>query len=53
VIGSAAGVGDLYGYFTELLERRRREPGDDMISTLVRSTLGDEVSARPCSGTPS
>ncbi|MCB1004813.1 MAG: cytochrome P450 [Acidimicrobiales bacterium] len=35
-------VTDLYGYFTELLERRRREPGDDMISTLVQASLGDE-----------
>lgn len=52
VIGGAAeAVGDLYGYFTELLERRRREPGDDMISTLVRSTLGDEeVSAEAVLG---
>ena len=35
-------VTDLYGYFTDLLERRRREPGDDMISTLVHASLGDE-----------
>ncbi|MCB1248014.1 MAG: cytochrome P450 [Acidimicrobiales bacterium] len=35
-------VTDLYGYLTELLERRRREPGDDMISTLVQASLGDE-----------
>jgi cytochrome P450 family 130 len=30
----------LYGYFTELIERRRVEPGDDMISTLVAADDG-------------
>ena len=28
-------VGDLFGYFSELIERRRVEPGDDTISHLV------------------
>ena len=28
-------VGELFGYFTELIERRRAEPGDDTISHLV------------------
>jgi cytochrome P450 len=28
-------VGDLFGYFSELIERRRVEPGDDTISQLV------------------
>ncbi|MGH8984276.1 MAG: cytochrome P450 [Acidimicrobiia bacterium] len=30
----------MYGYFTELIERRRAEPGDDMISTLVAADDG-------------
>jgi cytochrome P450 len=38
-----AAVIDLYGYFSELLERRRRDPGDDMVSTLVQSTLQGEA----------
>lgn len=37
--GSALGAGDavmsMTGYFSELIERRRREPGDDTISHLV------------------
>ena len=41
--GAAAAVGDLYGYFSDLIERRRHDPGDDMISTLVHATLGDEA----------
>jgi cytochrome P450 family 130 len=51
VAGNAAGdvlqaareaIGELYGYFTELVERRRREPGDDMVSTLVQASLGGD-----------
>lgn len=30
-------VGELFGYFTELVEERRRHPGDDTISDLVRA----------------
>lgn len=30
----------LYGFFSELIERRRVEPGDDMISTLVAADDG-------------
>ena len=41
--GHAESTGDaiagLYGYFTEAIERRRAEPGDDMISTLVQADL--------------
>jgi cytochrome P450 len=43
--GTADALTNLYGYFSELIERRRREPGDDMISTLVAaddSTLAVE-----------
>ena len=35
-------VGELVGYFSTLIERRRAEPGDDMVSTLVRATLDDD-----------
>lgn len=42
VQGAAGGYGpvagalaELYGYFSELVERRRTEPGDDLISALV------------------
>ena len=33
-------VGSMMGYFTELIERRRREPGDDTISHLVAAGVG-------------
>jgi cytochrome P450 len=36
-----AAAGDLFGYFMELIERRRVEPGDDMISLLVE--MGEEA----------
>jgi cytochrome P450 len=36
-----AAFGDLLGYFAELVERRRVEPGDDMITELVE--LGEET----------
>jgi cytochrome P450 len=39
--GHGAGVGaalsDLVAYFSELVERRRREPGDDLVSVLLRA----------------
>jgi hypothetical protein len=39
--GSAAdALAGMYGYFTELIARRRAEPGDDMISTLVAADDG-------------
>ncbi|AKS33046.1 cytochrome P450 [Mycolicibacterium goodii] len=44
-VGSALGASDavmsMTGYFSELIERRRREPGDDTISHLVAA--GDGV----------
>jgi cytochrome P450 len=44
--GHAESTGDaiagLYGYFTEAIERRRAEPGDDMISTLVQADMDGE-----------
>lgn len=35
-------VAELLTYFTELIERRRVEPGDDMISELVQADLAPE-----------
>ena len=40
---AAEAVGDLYQYFTGLIDRRRAEPGPDMISALVAS----EIDGRP------
>ncbi|MGW4121905.1 cytochrome P450 [Nocardia sp. NPDC004711] len=33
-------VGEMVGYFSELIDRRRKEPGDDTISHLLASGLG-------------
>ena len=38
--GAANALAGLYGYFTEMIERRRVEPGDDMITTLVEADDG-------------
>jgi len=38
--GAVDALASLYGYFAELIERRRVEPGDDMISTLVAADDG-------------
>ncbi|HEX7738020.1 MAG TPA: cytochrome P450 [Marmoricola sp.] len=39
-VGAAATV-ELAGYFTELIDRRRRDPGDDVVSHLVAAGEGD------------
>ena len=39
-IGATEGIADLLGYFSELIERRRTDPGDDMVSHLVQ--LGED-----------
>ncbi len=39
-IGATEGIADLLAYFSELIERRRSDPGDDMVSHLVQ--LGEE-----------
>jgi cytochrome P450 len=39
VLSAAEAVGDLFGYFTALIEKRRSDPGDDLISTLVHAEL--------------
>ena len=36
-MGAGAALADLYGYFTALIARRRREPGDDLVSVLLRA----------------
>ncbi|GAB2757279.1 cytochrome P450 [Nocardioides salsibiostraticola] len=44
--GGAGAAGDavleLSGYFVELIERRRREPGEDTVSNLVASGVADD-----------
>ncbi|MEU0269902.1 cytochrome P450 [Nocardioides sp. NPDC006303] len=40
-IGAGA-VAELMGYFAELIERRRREPGDDTVSHLVAAGEADD-----------
>jgi cytochrome P450 len=37
-----AAIGELMGYFAELIERRRSEPGDDTVSHLVAAGVGDD-----------
>ena len=34
---AGAALGDLVAYFSELIERRRREPSDDLVSILLRA----------------
>jgi cytochrome P450 len=36
-------VGELFEYFTELIERRRRDPGEDTISELLAAGEGDDA----------
>jgi cytochrome P450 len=46
ILDAASAVGELFAYFQKLIEQRRADPGDDMISALVhaRTRSGDEVS---------
>lgn len=39
---AAAATAELMGYFAELVERRRREPGEDTVSQLVRAGAADD-----------
>ena len=41
-LGAADATAELMGYFTELVDRRRREPGDDTISHLLAAGVGAE-----------
>ncbi len=40
--GASEAVTQMLAYFAELIERRRREPGDDTVSQLVASGVGDD-----------
>jgi len=40
VASAGDAIGQMMGYFTELIERRRTEPGDDTVSHLVAAGLG-------------
>jgi cytochrome P450 family 130 len=42
VLDAADAVTELFGYFAELIERRRVEPGDDTISMLIRAGAADD-----------
>jgi len=46
VLGAADAVSEMFHYFTSLIERRRHQPGDDVISALLHGRLpgGEEVS---------
>jgi cytochrome P450 len=46
VLSAAEAVGEMFGYFNALIQRRRSEPGEDVISALVHGRLsgGEEVS---------
>lgn len=39
ILSAADAVGELFAYFASLIERRRGDPADDMISTLVHAEL--------------
>lgn len=41
-IGAGAAVGELFSYFSDLIDRRAKEPGDDVVSELVAAG-GDKV----------
>ncbi|MCW2796334.1 MAG: cytochrome [Nocardioides sp.] len=40
--GATEAVVGMFGYFSELIERRRREPGDDTVSHLVQGGVADD-----------
>jgi cytochrome P450 family 130 len=40
--GATQAIMDMMGYFSELIERRRSEPGDDTVSHLVAAGVGDD-----------
>ena len=46
LLSAADAVGEMFGYFNELIAKRRTQPGDDMISALVHGRLqsGEKVS---------
>ncbi len=46
LLDAGAAVGEMFAYFNDLIARRKKEPGEDMISALVHGRLssGEEVS---------
>lgn len=42
VAGASTALVEMMGYFSELVERRRTEPGDDTVSHLVAAGVGDD-----------
>lgn len=42
VLGATEAVLSMTGYFTDLINRRRREPGDDVVSHLVAAGIGGD-----------
>jgi cytochrome P450 len=42
---AATSVGELFAFFSELIERRRTDPGDDTISDLVQASEGSGVTS--------
>jgi cytochrome P450 len=42
VLDAVDAIGEMMGYFSELIDRRRTEPGDDTISHLVAAGVGDD-----------
>ena len=42
VTGAGTALAEMMGYFSELIERRRVEPGDDTVSHLVAAGVGDD-----------
>ncbi|MGH3632548.1 cytochrome P450 [Mycobacterium sp.] len=40
--GAMKAIGELFGYFTELVERRKKDPGEDTVSHLVAAGLGSD-----------
>ncbi|GAA1124360.1 cytochrome P450 [Nocardioides aquiterrae] len=42
ITGATTALGEMMGYFAELIERRRAEPGDDTVSHLVAAGVGDD-----------
>ncbi|MEZ5239933.1 MAG: cytochrome P450 [Microthrixaceae bacterium] len=47
VLAAPQAVGELFEYFGDLIERRRRSPGDDTISQLLSEDRGEDLQAVP------
>ena len=42
VMSAEQAVGEMFGYFAALIEKRRKDPADDMLSTLVHAEIDGE-----------